>query len=230
MKVFWIMALISLADRIAVADPSWQQALAQMPLARPAIELNHSNCVTLLLDSFQSNAVVKALVFMPGATDEIDFFRRARAHLTNSNPSLLNAITALTNQTYVQVRFETPLLILYTVEDPTNVVATIKSTSTAGKLHRQVIPRRIELRDADWGDVHDALDKDVSIGLSPRGNSPDSWHFYRHNFAGCGLTQWELLETLALAGKTTFTVHWLSASFEPDRRQSAPPTLSQFPR
>src|SRR6185369_2058784 len=171
MKVFWIMALISLADRIAVADPSWQQALAQMPLARPAIELNHSNCVTLLLDSFQSNAVVKALVFMPGATDEIDFFRRARAHLTNSNPSLLNAITALTNQTYVQVRFETPLLILYTVEDPTNVVATIKSTSTAGKLHRQVIPRRIELRDADWGDVHDALDKDVSIGLSPRGNS-----------------------------------------------------------
>src|SRR5438132_11857416 len=67
MKLFWAALLIAWPGFAAVAAPSWQEALARMPLARPAAELNRSNCVTLLLDSFQSNAVVKALVFMPGA-------------------------------------------------------------------------------------------------------------------------------------------------------------------
>lgn len=229
MKLFWAALLIAWPGFAAVAAPSWQEALARMPLARPATELSRSNCVTLLLDSFQSNAVVKALVFMPGATDEIDFFRRARAHLTNANPTLLDAITALTNQTFVQVRFQAPLLILYTTEDPNDIIATVKSSSTAVKLQRRTIPVRIELRDADWDGVHEAVDRYLDIGLRPLSSSPASWHFYRHNFTACGLTQWELLETLALAGKTTFTVHWLTAGFEPDRRQGAPPKLRQFP-
>ena len=71
-----------------------------------------------MLDAFQSNAVVKALIFMPGATDELYFFRRAHAKLTNANPSLLDAIVALTNQTYIQATFQPPLLLLHTTEDP----------------------------------------------------------------------------------------------------------------
>jgi hypothetical protein len=230
MKLFQIIFLAIGLGMSAVAGPSWQAALAQMPLAQPVTELNHSNCVAVLLDSFQSNDIVKALVFMPGATDEIDFFRRARAHLASGRPSLLDAITALTNQTFVQVRFEPPLLILHTTEDPTNVIAIIKSASSASKLHQRTIPARVMLRDADWDEVHQAVDRYLSVGLRPRGNSPDSWHFYRHNFSAYGVTEWEMLETLALAGKTTFTVHWLTANFEPDRRQGAPPALKQFPR
>src|ERR1044071_3476249 len=96
---FLIGALCANANLFA---DDWQKALKQMPLATPATELNRSNCVPLILNSFQSNDVVKALIFMPGATDEIYFFRRVRAQLTNANLSLLDAIVALTNQTYIR--------------------------------------------------------------------------------------------------------------------------------
>jgi hypothetical protein len=48
-------------------------------------------------------------------------------------------------------------------------------------------------------------------------------------FAACGVTGWEVLETLALAGKTTFTVNWLTADFQPDRREGVAPKLEKFP-
>ena len=69
----------------------------------------------------------------------------------------------------------------------------------------------------------------LDIGLRPFENTLPSWHFYRHNFAACGVTDWEMLETLALAGKTTFTVNWLTADFQPDRRAGVAPKLEHFP-
>ena len=45
----------------------------------------------------------------------------------------------------------------------------------------------------------------------------------------CGVTDWEMLETLALAGRTTFTVNWLTADFQPDRRAGVAPKLEKFP-
>ena len=47
-----------------------QSALAQMPFPLHVTELNRSNCVEVMLGAFQSNHVIKALIFMPGATDE----------------------------------------------------------------------------------------------------------------------------------------------------------------
>ena len=60
----------------------------------------------ILLNSFRRNPAVQALIFMPGATDEFYFFRRARARLTNNAPTLLDAVTALTNQTYIRATLE----------------------------------------------------------------------------------------------------------------------------
>jgi hypothetical protein len=81
------------------ANETWQSALSRMPLGTNVTELNRTNCTLLMLNAFQSNAVVKALVFMPGATDELYFDRRVHAKLTNANPSLLDAVVALANQT-----------------------------------------------------------------------------------------------------------------------------------
>jgi hypothetical protein len=211
------------------ADDSWQSAFSQMPLRSVPKELNRSNCVPLILNSFQSNGVVKALIFMPGATDEIYFFRRVHAQLTNANASLADAIVALTNQTHIQVAFRRPFLILHTTEDSLEVIAKEKSKSTADKLKQRAVSEKILLNDADWDAVHEAAGKYLSVGLRPREGSPDSWHFYRHSFVADGVSQWELLETLALAGKTTFSVHWLTADFEPDRREGPTPKLKQFP-
>ena len=213
----------------ASAGESWQEALARMPLATPTTELGRTNCVPLMLDSFQSNGVVKALIFMPGATDELYFFRRAHATLTNANPSLLDAVTALTNQTHIQATFQPPLLLLHTTEDSLDVIAVIKNKSTAAKLHQRLVPGRVQLNDADWGVVRTALKWKLSVGLRPIESALPSWHFYRHDFTACGVTDWEMLETLALAGKTTFTVNWLTADFQPDRRSGVTPRLEMFP-
>jgi hypothetical protein len=229
----WLCLVLLCAPlREASAAESWQDVLARMPLGVPQsgmTELGRTNCVPLMLDAFQSNGVVKALIFMPGATDELYFFRRAHATLTNANPSLLDAVTALTNQTHIQAAFQPPLLLLHTTEDSLDVIAAVKNKSTAAKLRQQIVPGRILLEDADWGVVRSTQKGKLSVGLRPFENTLPSWHFYRHNFASCGVTDWEMLETLALAGKTTFTVHWLTADFQPDRREGVTPKLEKFP-
>jgi hypothetical protein len=216
-------------SQAALAGEPWQDALGRMPLGAGATALNRTNCVPLILNAFQSNGVVKALILMPGATDELYFFRRAQATLTNANPSLLDAIMALTNQTHIQATFQPPLLLLHTTEDSLDVIATVKNESTAAKLHQRLVPGRVQFNDADWGDVRTTLKGKLSVGLRPFENEAETWHFYRHDFAACGVTDWEMLETLALAGKTTFTVNWLTAEFQPDRREGVAPKLETFP-
>ena len=215
----WLMA----ASATISAQGTWQSALSRMPLNTNVTELNRTNCTILMLNAFQSNAIVKALVFMPGATDELYFFHRVRAKLTNASPSLLDAVVALTNQTYIRVTFRAPLLLLHTSEDPTNVIAIVKNKSTAAKLHRKTISGRVVFNDTGWDDVRAALGNELSVGLRPFSDAPDSWHFYRHTFAACGVTEWEMLEAIALADKTKFTVHWLTADFQLDQRTGIVP-------
>jgi hypothetical protein len=229
MKIARSFILLTWLATTALADDDWQGALAKMPLAATATELNRTNCVPLLLNSFQSNGVVKALIFMPGATDEIYFFKRAHAELTNASPSLLDAVTALTNQTYIQATFRPPLLLLHTTEDALDGNSIVKNESTAAKLRGRRVPGLVLFNDNDWDGVQSVLHKKLKIWLDPSRGSPDSWHFYRHSFAACDVTEWEMIEALALAGKTTFTLHWLTADFQPDRREGPvpkPETLS----
>jgi hypothetical protein len=222
-------AWLAAATLTAIAEENWQSALSRMPLGENVTELSRTNIVPLMLSAFQSNDIVKAVIFLPGATDEIYFFRRVHATLMNANPSLLDAVTALRNQTHIQATFQAPLLLLHTTEDSLNVIAVVKNKSTAAKLHQKLVADRVLLNDADWGDVRTALRGKLSVGLRPFENATETWHFYRHNFAACGVTDWEMLETLALAGKTTFTVNWRTADFQPDRREGVVPKVEQLP-
>ncbi len=211
------------------ADENWQQAFSQMPLNTYAKELTRTNCIPLMLNAFQSNNVVKALIFMPGAADEFVFLRRAHATLANAHPSLMDAITALTNQTYIRAEFRSPLLLLYTTEDEREPIATIKSKSTVAKLRTRIVRDRMVLYDSNWDYSHRAVARKVSVSVVPYSDSPNSWHFWPNNFAACGLTQWELLEALALSGKTTFTVHWLTVDYALDMRSGPVENLKSFP-
>ena len=202
----------------APAQESWQSALNRMPLKEDVTELNRTNCVPLLLGAFQSNAVVKGVVFMPGATDELYFFKRVHAGIPGVHPSLLNEVEALTNQTQIRATFQPPLLLLHTSEDALDPIVTIRSAATAARLHERHVPDRLIFNDADWDHVWAGLDHEVSVGLRPWSGSPDSWHFYRHSFAVCDVSEWELMEALAAANKTGFTVHWRTVTFKTDLR------------
>jgi hypothetical protein len=234
MKIVWrfITCIYLATATTTLAQETWQNALGRMPLGIPqsrTTELSRTNCVSLMLNAFQSNGVVKALIFMPGATDELYFFRRAHAILTNANPSLLDAVAALTNQTHIQATFQPPLMLLHTTEDALNGVAVVKSKSTAAKLRQTPVPGCVLFNDNDWDTVRALLKGKLSVGLRPFPNAPDSWHFYRHNFAACGVTEFQLLEAVALANKTIFTVRWLTADFCVDTRNGTAPKLEKFP-
>lgn len=211
------------------ADTSWAEVLKRMPLATNAPVLNHSNCAPILLASFQSNATAKALIFMPGATDELYFFRRVQVSLTNENASVWDAIVALTNQSPLQVFFQSPFVLLHSKEDVLELDFTVKHERTQEKLKSGKPLPHLLANDRDWTQLLRLMKKQIPATLWPYERTPDSWHFYRHTFAGWNLTPWETLEAAALAGKTRFTVYRGRVGFEVDPRLGEIPQLDHFP-
>lgn len=206
------------------AEP-WQQALARMPLLTEPTQLTRSNCVDVMLRSFQSNEIVKALIFMPGATDEFYMFRRAQAKISTAHPTLLDAILALTNQTQIALTFRAPFLLLHTAEDSLEPLIEIQHEPTVQKLKRTAFLLYLMANDRDWDSLQPMVREKLKMDIRPWHYSRDSWHFYRHSFVGCGLTSWESLEALCLAGKSRFTVSRNRVTFEPDLRVGATPKL-----
>ena len=200
------------------ADGGWQSALARMPLDTQVTELNRTNCVDIMLRAFQSNDTVKVLIFMPGATDEFYMFRRARAVLTNATPTLLDAVNALTNQTYIRVTFRRPLLLLHTDEDPVEPLFEIRHEATAEKIREARFEPQALYNDRDWDFLLPILKKNLRLKFLPELHTVDSFHFYRHSFAAWNLNGWEALEAISLAGKTRFTVEKKCVIFECDEK------------
>jgi hypothetical protein len=209
------------------AEP-WQSALDQMPLLAAPSQLNRTNCVKTMLAAFQSNSVVKALIFMPGATDEFYMFRRARAALTNANPTLLEAVNALTNQTLIRVTFYPPFVLLHTDEDPLEPLVQVVHEPTADKLRNRTFLSPVKWDDKDWPSIQPLMKKKLRTDIQPWRNSYDSWHFYRLSVAAWGLSGWETLQAVALAGKTKCTVQRGLVVFEGDERIRATPKLEGF--
>ena len=201
-----ILFALSLPHPPARAAENWPDALAKMPLTCPVTELNKTNCVAVMLGAFQSNQVVKALIFMPGATDEFYFFNRGRATLTPGSPTLLDAVTALTNQTLIRATFRPPLLLLHTAEDPLEPMGRVAHKGVAQALKQRHFVPRVIYNDRDWDYLHPILTETLGVKILPVAATSDSWHFYRHSFAAWDLNGWEALESISLAGKTTFTV------------------------
>jgi len=213
----------------ASGAPSWQEELAKMPLTENVSELNANNCARILFNSFQRNTSVQALILMPGATDELYFFRRAHARLTNAAPTLLDAISALTNQTFIQATFRPPFLLFHTVEDPLEPIVVVEDEPTADRIRRKHFEKHAILRDRDWDYVEPILAFDLDTRLWPGLRSHDSHHFFRHSLAEFDLNGWDALQAIALAGKTTVTIQRKRIVFRGDTRyRELPPNLSDF--
>jgi hypothetical protein len=209
-----------------------------MPIESGVHELNRTNCVDVMLKAFQSNDVVKALIFMPGATDEFYMFKRAKAQLTNASPTLLDAVSALTNQTLIRATFRSPFLLLHSDEDPLNLSIAVESESAVAKLKRARFVAHGVYNDRDWDFMQPILRDSLKADIQPWRYSRASWHFYRHSFAAWYLNGWEALEAVAFAGKTQIAVRrkslvdfkGIEVEFKPDPRVRAVPTLEAFPR
>jgi hypothetical protein len=212
-----------------VPTSDWEAALAQMPLDPPVRDLNRTNCVDVMLRSFKSNDVVKGLIFMPGATDELYFFRRTHARLDQAGPNLLDAVRALTNQTLIRLTYYPPLVLLHTDEDPLEPILKVEGAATADRVRQRSFIRHASYSDRDWSVVEPVLRDYLKVEIRPWRYSQNSWHFYRHSFAAWNLNGWEALEATALAGKTTVTIQHKRIVFAPDRRVRVVPKVDAFP-
>jgi hypothetical protein len=210
------------------AAEDWQSALSRMPLPANVTVLGRTNCVGVMLNALQSNSVVKALIFMPGATDEFYMFHRARAQLTNASPTLLDAVTALTNQSLVRATFRPPFLLLHSDSDPLEPLADIQHPATAAKLRQKRFVPHVVYNDKDWDFLFPILTRACGVFLNPPRYSTKSWHFYRHSFAAWNLDGWEALQAVSLAGKTKFRVESREVIFEGDRRVLAPTEVKGY--
>jgi hypothetical protein len=229
MKFRTTLALLLLVRCAWAADEPWPAVLSRMPLGTNVSVLNHSNCAQVLLGGFQSNATAKALIFMPGATDELYFFRRVQMSLTNPAPSVLDAIVALTNQSPLRVTFRTPFVLLYSGEDVLDLDFKVEHQRTAKKLKAGKPLPQLTAIDRDWTQLLRMMKRKIPATLLPYEGTTGSWHFYRHTFSGWNLTPWEVLEVSALAGKTKFTVIRSGVVFEVDPRVGELPKLDRFP-
>jgi hypothetical protein len=200
-----------------------------MPIDKDITTLNHTNCAEVVLRAFKSNAVVKALIFMPGATDELYFFRRVNVALTNSNPTLLDAVTGLTNQSPLRVAVREGFLLIYSCEDVLELDFKVEHEKTAGRLRTGKPLPHLLMLDRDWTQFLDTTQKRIGPTLWPYRRTPASWHFYRHTFAAWNLTPWETMLAAAYSGKTKFTVVRGGVNFEMDRRVNELPKLDRFP-
>lgn len=224
------LAACLLTPARANAVETWQQALAHMPLGTNVTQLNRTNCVDVMLPALQSNQTVKALIFMPGATDELYMFRRVHAALTNASPTLLDAVSALTNQTHIEAAFFPPFLLLHTEEDPLDLLITVQHPATVERLKQARFKPHALYNDLDWGGLQPIIKKTLKVEVRPWHYSSDSWHFYRNSFAAWNLTGWEALQAAAFAGKAGFTIRRKEADFTCDPRYRTAPKLEGFPQ
>ena len=207
----------------------WVSALAGMSSSTNVPWLTRTNCAQAMFGMLRADPTVKAIVFMPGATDELYFFHRVSARLTNAQPTLLDAVAALTNQSPLRVTFHAPLLLIYSDEDVLEPDIKVEHPATVEKLKESRIPGRQEFLDQDWKAVRDHLQRKISAGISPLNRFAITRHFYRHTYTGWNLSAWETLEATALAGKTRLTVRRNHIEFDLDERIGIVPRLKSFP-
>ncbi len=219
-------ALAFLLLAVAASAQDWQRELASMPLARAVPELNRTNAVDLMLGALRPNATVKALVFMPGATDELFFFDRDKARLTNAMPTLLDAVAAITNQTRIRATFRAPLLLLHSGEDSLQPTVTVTDTATAERLRKRTYEKQFRYEDQNWEFVRREVGWNLNINVGPPGASEPAFHFYRHTVAGFGLNGMEAIEAVTLAGKTTAEVKKRALFFKGNTRFNERPQSS----
>ena len=206
MRFRHFLLLLMIAPSFGRAEDNWQTVLSRMPLQPAITQLNRTNCVAVMLGSFESNAVVKALIFMPGATDEFYMFHRGEARLASAFPTLLDALVALTNQTRIRATFQAPFLLLHTEVDPLETQITVRHQPAFDKLARTKFLPCVFFNDQPWDSIQPLLKKTIGGDVRPWRDSGDAYHFYRVAFKGWNLTSLEMIEATALASRTSITI------------------------
>ena len=197
-----------------VSAAAFEEALRQMPLPRATLPLTRENFIPACLAQFRSNEVVKALVFLPGVADDFYLVHRDAQKLAIASDNLLGAFFALTNATSLRTTFQAPYFFVHADRDLLSPVVAQKNRHVGGMLQVRRSIAGLVLIDRHWDFLQPQLQAGLKMMVTPPGKSEQAWHFARYNLAAFGLTDWELLSALSIAGRTRIVPETSRIRFE----------------
>jgi hypothetical protein len=201
-----LVRLICMLGMLGAAIPGqcvepWRMELASMPLNTNRIHFFKGEPARAILRAFTSNPVVKAIVMMPGSTDELYFHDRGTCFFTN-NPTLLDALNELTNRTSIRATFRAPFLLLSETNDYSMPLLAPSNSETFEILAKKSFVPEWLMLDKEWDQLYPLMDKHLGLKLTPKLGSPEAWHFYRVYFSAYNLNAKEAIELISLAAQT----------------------------
>jgi len=197
---------------ICSSGQSWESALAQMALTKKG-PLERETVIPVCLESFRSNATVKALLFLPSVSDDFYLINRGKPRLAIPAVTLSEALIALTNATQIKVSYRTGFLLVHTASDKLDPQIIVKNRVTAERLMISRSTQQFECVDLHWDPLQPKLQTTFHMAIRPKAGSQTAWHFARHNLAAFGLTDAELIAVLSMAGKTKVAIERNALSF-----------------
>jgi hypothetical protein len=189
---------------ISIHSEDWQTAFAKIPIRTTTFPVHLTPPVELILTNFQPTAEIRAIVLMPGAADRLYFYDWGHATLPE-NPTLLDAITALTNKADLRIFVAPPfLLIARAYDDPSDPLFIAPDVRIDKlKLTERKRPGRTYFIDRPYDRLVPQTEKVTRLRIIPSRTDPASWHYYRLSFIGYDLTAREFLQALAYGTKTS---------------------------
>jgi hypothetical protein len=199
-------ALMFLPGLTVFGQATWQEALARMKLPGEGNPVERENVISRILQGFQANAVVKAIIVLPAVSDDLYLINRDKPKLGLRATNLAETILLLTNATEIRVTFRAPFLLLHRGGDTLAPEYKVEDAVAVERLRNESHFSHALFLDLHWKKLRPVLNKALRPSIYPWSTSEESWHFARHYLAGWNLTDWELLSAVALSGNTTFTV------------------------
>jgi len=185
---------------------TWSEALRTMPVPVSALPIERSNCISVCLTNFQSNAVVKALIFLPGISDDLYLINRDKPPLGITATNVFEALTRLTSVTRWALTFNAPFLLVHLARDVQTPAILARDSRTRLLLQEHRSFPYLVCTDMRWDSLQPILQNGLKRGIRPEPRSEDAWHFARHNFAAWGLTDWELLSAISITARTKVVI------------------------
>jgi len=201
-----IAAFLAVLACSRVSQADWTDELARMPLPGETVPIGRKNFIPVCLRSFTSNQTVKALVFLPAVADDFYLINRDQPDLQITATNLFQCLQALTNQSTIRVSFAAPFVFLHGTRDRLDAAILIKNRAQETRLKSSIHLPCLVCADSHWDGLQPQLQNKFGVAVLPASRSSDAWHFARFNLTAYGLTDWELLTVLSIAGRTKVTV------------------------
>lgn len=212
-KRLWLSCVFAFALPFLLARAGdWRSVLGAMPAGTNSVRIHKTAPMELVFQTFQANPTVRAVIFLPAATDELYFFDHGVATLTGAQTSLADVLEAMTNQGPFRLTFRDPFLLVHMDRDRLEPALVVKPGRSSGFDTNLWTGNFIDM---PWERLQPALKESLGWSVSPGAKAREGWHFSRVCLAARGLTAGESAVAVCLAAGIQGELRKHTAKFGP---------------